>query len=172
MVRVWIGALSPELEARFPQRGLMRDARACIYVGGDARYVGSITGSWGPFVDLTQWTVWDLDGNTLLQGGIEKVGSRIHQLVRAGNEIAVLYGSAKTGLLKSEPIVEIAGREYRVPANLRETAAFEFGACAFRWRRSASGQSELHFYLSAGEELLAFVGFAYDLWKGAYLGGK
>ena len=167
MLRVQIARMPAELRQAFPGRENLRAAEAVVYVGGAARYAGSVAASWGPFVDRSKWTVWDWDGNAQLRGGIEKVGGRVFQLVRHGDDIVVLYGSNRSGAIKSEPTVEIAGQEYRLPSNLREVQAFEFGDCSFRWQRPA-GWPELHLYPPSVDNLLAYVGFGYDLWKGAY----
>jgi hypothetical protein len=114
--------------------------------------------------------VWDLEGKARLKGRIERVGGRVLQVVRAGEEIVVVYSSRRSGVIRSEPTVEIAGCEYRLPSNLHEATLFEFGPCTFRWKQ-VHGEPELHMSLANEDELLPFVGFGYDLWKGAYVAG-
>jgi hypothetical protein len=167
MVRLQIARIPPDLKQRFPKRAEFCGAEAVISIGSVPRYVGSLAGSWGPFLDRSRWQVWDLEGHVCLTGAIEKVGDRIFQLARVGDEIVVLYSSRRSGVIKSEPLVEIAGHEYRLPNNLHEVTLFEFGPCTFRWKQ-VDGLPELHMSLAREAELLAFIGFGYDLWKGAY----
>jgi hypothetical protein len=170
MVRLQIERLPPDLKQSFPKHNKLRGAEAVIRVAGVARFVGAVAGKWGPFVDRSAWTVWDLEGNPSLVGGIDKVGDHVLQFIRAGKEIVVLYSSRRSGVIRSEPTVEIAGREYGLPANLHDITLFEFGPCTFRWRYT-SGQPELHLSLASERDLLPFIGFGYDLWKGVYLRG-
>jgi hypothetical protein len=167
MLRALIARMTAEHRQTFPRQSDLREAEAVVILAGTPKYAGSVAPSWGPFVDRMKWTIWDWEGQPVLQGGVGSIGGRILQHVRQGDEIAVLYSSRKTSVLGAEPIVQIAGREYRLPGNLNEVQSFEFGECGFRWQR-VGGWPLLHLHVPSAKELLPFLGLGYDLWKGAY----
>jgi hypothetical protein len=169
MLRVQIAKLPAGLRQTFPRREELRAAEAVVFVAGRPQMIGSVAGFWGPFLDRSSWTLWDWEGRALLRGEISEFEGRTLQLVKQGADIAVLYGSRQGGLIKKEPMVTIAGREFSLPGNLHDVGAFEFGDCSFRWRWVA-GCPELHLFLLTHDTLLPYVGFGYDLWKGACFG--
>ena len=169
MLRVQIAGMTPELRQAFPLRDELRAAEAVVYVAGRPQMAASVAASWGPFVDRTSWTLWDWEGNVLLRGSIGKLEDRTCQMVKQGDDPVVLYGSRQDGLIRKEPTVTIAGQEFGLPANLRAVQSFEFGSCSFRWR-SLEGWPELYLFVSVHSTLLPYVGFGYDLWKGAIFG--
>jgi hypothetical protein len=169
MLRVHIARITPELRQTFPLRNELRAGEAVVYVAGRPQMAGSVAKSWGPFVDRTSWTLWDWEGNVLLRGSIGKLDDRTFQMVKQGDDPVVLYGSRQDGLIGKEPTVTIAGHEFGLPSNLRDIRSFEFGSCSFRWRW-LDGLPDLHLFVSVHSTLLPFVGFGYDLWKGAYFG--
>lgn len=171
MLRVQITKLPADLRQTFPLKKELRAADAVVFVANRPQMVGSVAGFWGPFINRSSWTLWDWEGRALLRGEIAEFEGRTLQLVKQGDDIAVLYGSRQDGLVKKEPMVTIAGQEFRLPDNLHDVESFEFGNCSFRWRWLA-GLPELHLFLLAHDTLLPYVGFGYDLWKGAYFGAE